>query len=73
MPLLANWRAVLLRAWSIRFIALALIVQAIDLGLPFFYGRLPVDDAVFGWLTIAFGLAAGVSRLIPQKAVTPCP
>jgi hypothetical protein len=67
MRLLANWRDVLKRAWSIRLLVLAGVLSGLEVALP-----------LFGWetawwfapLSLAVVAAAFVSRLIAQKGLS---
>lgn len=69
MTLHSDWKAILMRAWSVRFAALAAfaaageaIVQAVISG---------VSLSVFGLLLIAFAAgAAGFARVVVQQDVT---
>lgn len=69
--LVANWRAVLKHAWSIRFIALALVLQALELALPLLQPFLPIGPGLFSILSAVATAAAGAARLVAQKSVTP--
>lgn len=65
--LIANWRAVLLRAWSIKFMLAAGIFSGLEFALPFIREAFPLDPGVFAALAF-FATAAGlVSRLIAQR------
>lgn len=68
--LIANWRAVLQRAWSVRFIALFILLQGIDIVVQITIGQM----AEVSWgLRIAAGIsgmAALAARFIPQKGIT---
>lgn len=67
MRLVTNWRAVLVSAWSVRLIALAFVLTALEVALPLLDGYLPIPPGIFA---LASGLAtagAFVARLIAQK------
>ncbi|WP_336801577.1 DUF7940 domain-containing protein [Kaistia sp. MMO-174] len=68
--LVPNWRAVALRAWSVRFIALICLVQGLDVAMPLVGLALPLPDGWLPWVTLVVAIAAAVSRFIPQKAVS---
>lgn len=68
--LVPNWRAVLRRAWSVRFIALFILLQGIDIVVQITVGQM--SEVSWG-LRIAAGLsgmAALAARFIPQKGIT---
>lgn len=71
MQLVANWRAVLLRAWSVRLIALSLVFGAVELALPFLDGVLPVRPGTFAALVFLTNIGAGISRLVAQRQFAP--
>lgn len=65
MKLHAEWRRIVRRAWSIRFLILAGLMSAAEIVLPYFENALP--RGLFAGLS---GLAVGgafVTRLIAQK------
>lgn len=65
--LLNDWKQVLKKAWSVRLMALAFILTALEVMLPFFNDSFP--PRVFA---VASGLAvagAFVARLVAQKDV----
>lgn len=67
MFLLPNWRRVLVRAWSIRFMLIAGIFSGLEFALPYIEPVFPLDPGVFALLAF-FATAAGlVSRLIAQR------
>lgn len=55
MHLLNNWRAVALRAWSLRFLYGLVILIVLDEVIPYLEPWIPLADNF--WLAIAFGLA----------------
>ena len=67
MRLVANYRAVLKHAWSIRLIALCVGLIVLDAVLP--YLPLPVPEGVLQVLAAVIGLAAIAARLVAQRAV----
>lgn len=65
MNLVANWRAVLRKAWSLRLMLLAAVLSAAEVALPFFVDAVPRGAfAAISALTVG---AAFVARLIAQK------
>lgn len=68
--LIANWRAVLQRAWSVRFIIIFILLQGTDIVVQITIGQM--TDVSWG-LRIAAGIsgmAALAARFIPQKGIT---
>lgn len=65
--LVADWRRVLRYAWSIRFIALALLFSAAEIALPLMDGYLPVEvpRSLFAGLA---GLSSGLAFVFRLKA-----
>lgn len=67
MRLVANWRAVLLRAWSIKFMLAAALFSGLEFALPYMRDFFPLDQGVFALLAF-FATAGGfISRLIAQR------
>lgn len=67
MKLVENWRAILLKAWSLRFIALAGLLEALGLILPEFSDLIP--PKAFSIATILLATAAGIARLVAQPTI----
>ena len=67
MQLVADWRRVLRRAWSVRAIAFAALFSALEVALPFLEGLLPVPRGVFAGLSAAATALAFVFRILAQK------
>lgn len=61
MKLVANWRDVLKRAWSMRMIGLTALVNLVWNVVPGLSNWLP------WWLTIGLLLVAGLTRLVEQE------
>lgn len=62
-----NWLHILRHAWSIRLLALAVVLSAAEVALPLLQGVLPIPTGVFAGLS---GLATGgafAARLLAQK------
>lgn len=67
MTLYDNWKDILKKAWSIRFMLLAGVLSGIEVALPFFEPLFP--RGVFAALSgISVG-AAFLARLVAQKDV----
>jgi hypothetical protein len=60
---------VLLKAWSVRFMALAILFAGFDSAMPYLYGLIPVPDGVFGALSGLATVLALVSRHVDQKEI----
>lgn len=65
MTLNANWRTIVRKAWSVKFMVLAFVLTMAEVMLPFFSDAVPPRTfAVLSGLAVA---GAFVSRLIAQK------
>lgn len=67
MHLHEDWLHILRHAWSIRFIGIAALLSALEVGLPMIQPYLSINPI---WLSLGAGLAtaaAFISRLIAQK------
>lgn len=67
MQLIANWRAVLRHAWSIKFMLAAGVFTGLEFILPYVRDYLPIGS---GWFTaLAFIATAGglITRLLAQR------
>ena len=62
-----NWKEILRRSWSLRFIILAGILSGLEVILPFFSDVIPRN--VFAVLSFAAVSAAFVARLVAQKGI----
>ena len=67
MKLYPNWKEILVKAWSIRFMLMAGILSGIEMILPLFADQFPKN--VFASLSFVFVSAAFVSRLVAQRDV----
>ena len=67
MKLYSNWKEILVKAWSIRFMLMAGILSGIEMILPLFADQFPKN--VFASLSFVFVSAAFVSRLVAQRDV----
>lgn len=66
LHLLPDWKRVLKRAWSIRFMALSCLFSGIEIGLPYTRGWFTVNDGVFGVLAAIATMLAFITRLLAQ-------
>ena len=62
-----NWKEILRRSWSLRFIILAGILSGCEAVLPFFSEDIPKD--IFAILSLILISAAFVARLVVQKGI----
>jgi hypothetical protein len=62
-----NWKEILTKAWSIRFMLMAGVLSGIEIVLPLFADQFP--RSVFAALSFVFVAAAFVSRLVAQRNV----
>ena len=67
LRLLPHWRAVILRAWSMRFMAAATLFSGIEAAVPYLDGVLPISRGAFGLLAFGATAAAMVSRVVAQS------
>lgn len=67
MKLYENWKEILRRSWSLRFIILAGVLSGIEVILPFFSEDIPRN--IFAGLSFIFVSAAFVARLVAQKGI----
>nr|WMC97961.1 hypothetical protein RAR13_04390 [Aminobacter aminovorans] len=70
MKIVANWRAVLRCAWSIRLMILAGLLSGIEVALPLLDGLLPIPPGVFAALSGLTVAAAFIARLVAQKGLS---
>jgi hypothetical protein len=66
--LIANWREVLRKAWSIRLILLAGLLSGLEAVLPYI-GALPIPSGVFALLSMFVIAASFAARLMAQKDI----
>lgn len=67
MKLYDNWKEILRKAWSIRFMIIAGVLSGIEIILPLFAEHFPRN--IFAILSFVFVAAAFVSRLVAQRDV----
>lgn len=67
MKLYSNWKDIIKKAWSIKFIILAGILSASEVILPLFFDYF--DRGTFAILSFIAVFGAFVSRLVAQKDV----
>lgn len=67
MKLYDNWRQILRKSWSLRFILVAGVLSGCEVALPLIGDRF--EPGVFAGLSSAFTCAAFIARLIAQKDI----
>lgn len=67
MKLYENWKEILRRSWSLRFIILAGVLSGIEVILPFFSEDIPRN--IFAVLSFILVSAAFIARLVAQKGI----
>jgi hypothetical protein len=67
MRLYDNWREIMRRSWSLRFIILAGLLSGCEIALPLFADQIPRN--LFAVLSFAAVSAAFVARLVAQKGI----
>ena len=67
MKLYSNWKEILRKAWSIRFMVIAGVLSGIEVVLPLFHDSIPKN--IFATLSLVFVTLAFVSRLVAQRDV----
>lgn len=65
-----NWKSVLLKAWSVRFILLAGILSGVEVFLSASQWILPIPTGIFAALLGLTTMAALISRLVAQKSLS---
>ena len=62
-----NWREIVRRSWSLRFIILAGVLSGCEVALPLIGDQF--SQGTFAALSFAFVCAAFVARLVAQKGI----
>lgn len=71
MVLHPNWKAILGKAWSVRFMAASAVFGSLEQVVPAFDGLLP--PKTFAVLSIVAALAGILARVIQQMGLTDAP
>lgn len=69
MHLVAHWRRVLRRAWSVRLMIVAAIFTGAEIALPLLDGVFPLDRGVFAGLSFLATAGAFVARFVAQPSL----
>jgi hypothetical protein len=67
MKLYTNWKEIVRKAWSIKFIILAGVLSASEVILPLFFDYF--DRGTFALLSFVAVSGAFISRLVAQKDI----
>lgn len=67
MKLYSNWKDIVKRAWSIKFIVLAGILSAFEVVLPLYFDLF--DRGTFAALSFISVAAAFIARIVAQKDI----
>jgi len=65
LKLLANWKQVLRKAWSLKLMVLAGVLSGVEVILPLFYASIP--HGLFAVLSAVATASAFVARLLAQR------
>lgn len=72
MKLIANWRAVLRRAWSFRLIIVSGLLSGVDVAMPFIQQSIEplqiIPAGSFAILAVLASVAAAIARVLVQPA-----
>lgn len=69
MKPVANWRAVLRHAWSVRLIILAGVLSGLEIFLPLIDGLFDIPQGLFAGLSALTTMGAFIARIIAQKDI----
>lgn len=69
MHLVAHWRRVLRRAWSVRLMIVAALLSGAEIALPLLDGVFPLDRGVFAGLSFLATAGAFVARFVAQPSL----
>lgn len=67
MRLYDNWKEIVRKAWSLKFLLIALVLECTSVVLPFYTDIIPRE--VFTPIIIVAILGAGISRIVYQNNV----
>lgn len=65
-----DWKAILLRAWSVRLIAVAVVLSGAEAILPIVGYKLPLTDLWLAVLTFVVVTGAMIARIVAQQGIT---
>lgn len=67
MTLHPDWRRIVLRAWSVRFLAIAAFFDGVNAAVPYLDGLFPVPPGLFAALAGLSSMAALIARFVYQE------
>lgn len=67
VKLYPNWKQIIRKAWSVRFMTMAAILSACEVVLPLYEDTIPRN--IFASLSFFFVTAAFISRIVAQRDV----
>jgi len=71
MTLIANWRAVLRHAWSVKLILIAALLSGAEVALPLLGDWLPISQGGFALCAFLVSVGALLARFAVQRRLTP--
>lgn len=63
-----DWKKIFMKAWSVRFMLLAALFSALEVGFPMLEGYIDIPHNLFTFVSMFFTAAAFVARFYSQKA-----
>ncbi len=69
IELVEDWRAVLSKAWSMKFSILAAILGGLEVGVQLVKPA-SIPNGLFAGIASGVSLAAGIARLVAQKELS---
>lgn len=70
MKLVANWRAVLSKAWSVRLMLLAALLSGLEVTMPLLDGYVDIPPRLFAVLSGLTVAAAFIARIVAQRNIS---
>lgn len=65
-----NWRDILMRAWSVKLLAIAAILTGIETAMPLLDGYIDIPRKTFAALTFGVVCTAFIARFLAQKGLS---
>lgn len=65
--LVSDWRWVLARSWSVRFIAIAAVLSGLETAMAVFADNPPIPKGTFALLSFFVTAAALIARFVAQS------
>jgi len=69
LELIEDWRAVLTRAWSMKFSILAAILGGLEVGVQFVQPA-GIPNGVFAGIASVVSMSAAIARLVAQRELS---